>query len=283
MKKNSLFIFIGIIIGFVLVASFATTQASFGVRESRSTPTPSYGDTPGGDTPEQPGDGGSVSDARGASIELAGTGATQDLWSVVQWQGVNNEWHDVDGWRGTFDPDNVVKWWVGYEDLGRGPFRWVVYQGETALFISDPFQLPANNGEITRITFTNNTAVQAQPVAAQSVASSSGLTMSAARHVDGATNGLIVLQVAASRPVPADLWTQVEWQDLAGVWRNVDGWAGNFNENGRVVWWVAPEHEGTQPFRWTVYESAMNKTAVSTSPPFILPYASENVQIDLTN
>ena len=82
---------------------------------------------------------------------MVGTGATHDLWSVVQWQGVNDTWNDVDGWRGTFDPNNVVKWWVGYEDLGRGPFRWVVYQGETVLFISEPFQLPANNGEITRI------------------------------------------------------------------------------------------------------------------------------------
>ncbi len=279
MKKNSLFAFIGIIVILAFVAGLVTTQATVGAENMRPTPTPSYDDTP--DVPEE---SGSTGDVRGGSIELVGTGATQDLWTVVQWQGINDEWHDVDGWRGSFYPDNMVKWWVGYEDLGRGPFRWVVYQGETAVFTSDPFDLPADNGGILRVAFDNSTTAQTETaVVAQPAASSSGLTMSEAQHIDGAMNGFIVLQMAASSPVPADLWTQVEWQDVAGVWSNVDGWAGNFNENGQVIWWVAPEHEGTQPFRWVVYESEMNKTAVSTSPSFTLPYAYENVQIDLTN
>jgi len=282
MKKSALIAsMMSAVIVLALVAHFATTQASPDMA-FRPTPTPTGKSIP--DSPDGGGIDNNVVDVRGGSIELMGTGVTQDLWSVVQWQGVNDEWHDVDGWRGTFNPENMVKWWVGYEDLGRGSFRWIVYQDDVIIHTSETFQLPANDGEVTRIAFDNSTSTPAEAAAViQPIASSAGLRMSAARHVDGATNGLIVLQMAASSPVPADLWTQVEWQDYAGVWRNVDGWAGGFNENGQIAWWVAPEHAGTHPFRWVVYESAINKTAVSISPSFALPYASQNIQIDLTN
>lgn len=75
------------------------------------------------------------------------------LWTVVQWQDLLGNWQDVKGWRGTLD--EVVcgedgrlvgrkVWWVAQADLGKGPFRWQVYQDrEGSLFItSEPFYLP---------------------------------------------------------------------------------------------------------------------------------------------
>jgi len=84
----------------------------------------------------------------------------QDLWTVVQWRDPQGEWNDVEGWRGTLD--RVVTgddariagrktWWVIRSDLGRGPFRWVVYQGKRGkkLGESELFYLPDCDGEVT--------------------------------------------------------------------------------------------------------------------------------------
>ena len=76
----------------------------------------------------------------------------QDLWTVVQWQDASGNWHDVEGWRGTFD-DVVIEngaviaqkvWWVAQVDLGKGPFRWLVYRGQGSVLLarSTPFYLP---------------------------------------------------------------------------------------------------------------------------------------------
>ncbi len=77
---------------------------------------------------------------RGATIVLQ----TQvGAWSVVQWQDVNGDWHDVDGWRGAVT-DGTVVWWVAQKDFGTGPFRWVAYQsdGGAVMAASAPFTLP---------------------------------------------------------------------------------------------------------------------------------------------
>ncbi len=313
MKKNVLITNIliasvGIITIMMLAAYFVAPQAvaSFD-SQNRPTPTPEgkvepiEPIEPVEPVPEHPTEGSgdtNTVELHGAFIELVGTNATQNLWSVVQWQGVSDGWHDVDGWRGTFDPNNMVRWWVGHENLGSGPFRWIVYEGETAVFTSDPFQLPANVGDVTRITFDNNMIEQpttnaggvthtavANNTVNQHVTSNYGLSMSEAQFVNGVKNGFIILQRALSSPVSGsdELWTQVEWQDPAGVWHNVDGWAGSFNESGQVTWWVIEEHAGTYPFRWVVYKSEMNKTAVSISSSFSLPYSYDNVQVKLTN
>lgn len=81
----------------------------------------------------------------------------QGLWTVVQWQDEWGHWRDVQGWQGTLDEveadggSDVVgwkKWWVDKEDLGKGPFRWQVYQskGGRALATSAPFDLPGSSG-----------------------------------------------------------------------------------------------------------------------------------------
>ncbi len=74
-----------------------------------------------------------------------------DLWTVVQWQSPDGAWQDVEGWQGSIDEVldgnlGVKRWWVSAEDLGRGPFRWLVYStpGEDGreLARSGLFRLP---------------------------------------------------------------------------------------------------------------------------------------------
>ncbi|MBN1814562.1 MAG: hypothetical protein JXA14_22170 [Anaerolineae bacterium] len=81
----------------------------------------------------------------------------QDLWTIVQWQGNEGNWHNVEGWQGTFDMVKVDEdgevmgqktWWVGASDLGKGPFRWQVYRGKGGMLVatSEPFDLPDATG-----------------------------------------------------------------------------------------------------------------------------------------
>jgi len=67
------------------------------------------------------------------------------------------DWHDVEGWQGTLDEvnDGVGKkvWWVVKSDLGKGPFRWMIYQGQGGrpLAQSEPFYLPRSADESVNI------------------------------------------------------------------------------------------------------------------------------------
>jgi len=81
----------------------------------------------------------------------------QDLWTVVQWQDQWSNWRDVEGWQGTLDEvqDGVGAkvWWVTEVDLGKGPFRWRVYQerGGNLLVVSDSFDLPSDVGRVALV------------------------------------------------------------------------------------------------------------------------------------
>lgn len=78
----------------------------------------------------------------------------QHLVTVVQWQDGDGVWHDVEGWRGTFDQFDVAAdgaavgkktWWLGAAHFGTGPFRWVVYRPSDwgqRLVTSESFDLP---------------------------------------------------------------------------------------------------------------------------------------------
>ncbi len=79
--------------------------------------------------------------------------AWQEIWTVVQWQDREGKWHDVTGWRGGLNEiviDEKGKivgqrvWWIERADLGKGPFRWLVYRDRKGALIatSDPFYLP---------------------------------------------------------------------------------------------------------------------------------------------
>ena len=79
----------------------------------------------------------------GGRIILTVSGTTsQMLWAEVEWQDPQGKWHSVDGWKGMFDA--TQEWWVGEDDLGTGPFRWLVYDGSggTLLASSEAFDLP---------------------------------------------------------------------------------------------------------------------------------------------
>jgi hypothetical protein len=50
-----------------------------------------------------------------------------------------------------------------------------------------------------------------------------------------------------------ELWTEVEWLDEHGEWKQVAGWQDKFNEYGFVSWTVAASDFNKGPFRWLVY------------------------------
>jgi hypothetical protein len=90
----------------------------------------------------------------------------QELWTVVQWQDPHTGlWHTVEGWQGTLDTVEVDEaglvtgektWWVGKDELGKGPFRWLVYreQGGGLLTTSTAFDLPGVAGTSVTVTVT---------------------------------------------------------------------------------------------------------------------------------
>ncbi|MCB0170599.1 MAG: hypothetical protein KDJ97_08610 [Anaerolineae bacterium] len=78
----------------------------------------------------------------GAAIELVAPGHP-GAWSVVQWQDINGDWQDVDGWQGSLDQSGQRRWWVAAKDFGTGPFRWVVGDTAAPTAASEPFHLPA--------------------------------------------------------------------------------------------------------------------------------------------
>ena len=100
----------------------------------------------------------------GALIELNYDGVyvgPQGVWTIVEWQDTNTKkWHDVEGWQGTVELDGTQKWWVSPADLGKGPFRWVIYdeKGGEALQISDEFNLPASETLKTVVTVSTTDA-----------------------------------------------------------------------------------------------------------------------------
>ncbi len=81
----------------------------------------------------------------------------QDLWTVVQWQDVQGDWHDVDGWQGGLDEisesTGQKTWWFSKTLAGQGPFRWLVYRnpGGKLLAESESFYLPSYANEARRI------------------------------------------------------------------------------------------------------------------------------------
>lgn len=112
------------------------TQAALAQRPPRwPTPTPKPSKLPNG------------------AIELTVESAPAGLWTVVQWQDALGGWHDVEGWQGTLDDGDSKRWWVATGDYGKGPFRWVLYQGlgGDLLGTSESFYLPTAHGQIVTV------------------------------------------------------------------------------------------------------------------------------------
>ena len=52
------------------------------------------------------------------------------------------------------DNDGLVTWWVAPADLGKGPFRWQLFdaEGGSLLAVSEAFTLSAGNGQVVAVT-----------------------------------------------------------------------------------------------------------------------------------
>ncbi len=90
-------------------------------------------------------------------LQLSTTADTTELWTAVQWQDANKDWHTVEGWQGAFSPAGVVTWWVASADFGTGPFHWQLLEGEggSLLTVSEAFYLPEGNGQVVVVTVEN--------------------------------------------------------------------------------------------------------------------------------
>lgn len=91
----------------------------------------------------------------GAQIKLTVADAVGNEWTAVQWQDPNSgDWITVEGWQGTLETDGSQIWWVGSEQFGKGPFRWLLFdeEGGTLLDTSESFTLPSQNREIITVT-----------------------------------------------------------------------------------------------------------------------------------
>ncbi len=88
----------------------------------------------------------------GAFIQLQINGAPAGVWTGVQWMDSQGGWHDVTGWQGSLDNDGTKTWFVGENDMGKGPFRWCVYShaGGDLLAASEAFHLPVEHN-ITQV------------------------------------------------------------------------------------------------------------------------------------
>jgi hypothetical protein len=78
-----------------------------------------------------------------AQIRLVVSPDPGGLMSVVQWQGDDGNWNDVEGWRGQVI-NGITTWWVEPRDFGKDSFRWVVYDPNSGaqLAATEPFALP---------------------------------------------------------------------------------------------------------------------------------------------
>ncbi len=118
----------------------------------RPTPVPTKTPTPAPSTSDSLSQSERSEKPIGAYIELSRPANGNGLWTVVQWQRSDGRWHDVEGWRGTFEEGKKV-WWVASSDFGKGPFRWAVYQGQggVLLGISPSFNLPTSGYQSAQI------------------------------------------------------------------------------------------------------------------------------------
>ena len=93
-------------------------------------------------------------------LYLSAGPAYDGAWTVVQWQGGDGVWHDVEGWR-VHMRGGQVYWRVAEKDFGTGPFRWVVYdkEGGRLLAMSASFTLPTSDSQTV--------TVQVSPVAGE--------------------------------------------------------------------------------------------------------------------
>ena len=89
----------------------------------------------------------------GAYIELHIQPAAPGVWSVVQWQDSDGNWHNVDGWQGHLNSTGIRRWWVAAKDFSKGPFRWQIFNAPNGqlLATSVAFTLPHEANSVLRV------------------------------------------------------------------------------------------------------------------------------------
>ena len=101
--------------------------------------------------------------------------------------------------------------------------------------------------------------------------------------------GRINLQVQFPEWLPyqwQELWTEVQWLDEDGYWRDVAGWQGTLDSvedgAGTKTWWVAKNDLGRGPFHWRLYRGQGGRL-LATSEQFYLPQRNgETVRVELS-
>jgi hypothetical protein len=141
MKHKSLF---ALMFGVILILSLLPALAPAGSEASPLALPPRPEDVKGDDDDDD-GDDQPI----GAHIVLHVPSAPDGVWTIVQWQDTAGGWHDVESWSGALDDSTQKMWWLAPDLFGKGPFRWLVYQGERGklLATSDSFYLPNAEGE----------------------------------------------------------------------------------------------------------------------------------------
>lgn len=131
------------LIGVLVLAWPLPTQAGPGLPPRKPPPA---AQPPGDDDDKDP-------TPDGAHIVLQVPSAPAGVWTIVQWQDTAGGWHDIAGWSGALDDSTQKTWWLAPNLFGKGPFRWLVYQGERGklLATSDPFYLPGSAREKLRV------------------------------------------------------------------------------------------------------------------------------------
>jgi hypothetical protein len=108
-----------------------------------------------------------------------------------------------------------------------------------------------------------------QPALARPAATTQAVTADSEPKMAGAW-----IQVRVPPIKGQDIWVVVQWRDNQGVWRDIDGWRGQFDEYvdgvGRKTWWVEEGLFGTGMFKWLVYDRGDGRR-LGESAAFSLP------------
>ena len=197
------------------------------------------------------------------SIQLQLIAPPANATSVgVQWQDPNGSWHAIDGWTTPLaaGQNSYVLHFVDPKDFGTGPFRWVLWDNSgNVVGVSVLFNFPAYATTVgTLMNFT-----QAIPLTGQLASANLG----PAQDLAEGTIQLQLLGMSGTSP-----WVEVQWQDPAGGWHDVNGWAGPLNaaQGGYVYHYVDPKDFGKGPFRWVVSEK-QGGTVLGMSGEFYFP------------
>ena len=154
-----------LILNFCILAAVSRLAAGAAPAQPSATPTPPLPTWTPGPAPVKTPQGASLPFVGwgGGAIELrvrfgpAALKRWSEVWTVVQWQDTGGGWHDVEGWRGALDEivgaEGRKIWWVYRQDLGKGPFRWLVYDraGGKLLATSQSFNLPGISGQTVKV------------------------------------------------------------------------------------------------------------------------------------